>query len=103
MTARAVKTAEEGGSNGDGLRGSPQHALIQGILGDFMPPNRPASSSIGQESHLTIPRSVIEYPEGPTVVVGHSPSGKSRLKCFEYGEEPCRVPSIVTLNCCKAS
>lgn len=78
-----VKIAGVEESNGEGLRGSPIHAPIQGILGDIMTRNRPAPSSIGQEQYLPIPRPVIESSQRPTAVIGEKLSRKSRLRSLQ--------------------
>ena len=80
MTPATNETAGGRGGDGEGLLGSPMNARTQGILADNMAGTRPATRSTEQRECLPIPRSVIESSERLTVVVSHSPSGKSRLE-----------------------
>jgi len=54
MTVTTVKTAGEGESNGEGLRGLPMNAPTQGILGDIMARERPATPSTDQRECLLV-------------------------------------------------
>ena len=79
MTARTVETAGEGIGDGDGLRGLPVNAFAQGVLGGIMAWQLSDTLSAGQRKCLLISRSAIGLSERSTAVVGHSPSGKSRI------------------------
>ena len=80
MTARTAKAAGEGDSNGEGLLGLPMNAPTQGIVGDRMTRDDRLPPSTDRRACLLIPRSVIESPERPTVVVGERLSRKARMK-----------------------
>jgi hypothetical protein len=71
-----------------GLPGSPMHATIRGILGDIMTSERPTAPSTGHRECLSIPRLVLESSRRLATVVGHGPSGKSRLRS-ECGNTHC--------------
>ena len=79
MTASTVETARDGGGGGESLRGLPVNTFAQGVSGEVMAQERSDTPSIERRRCLPISPSAIESSERPTAVVGHSPSGKSRI------------------------
>jgi len=82
MTAGTVETARQGGGNGDGLRRSPMDTPTQGVSVRIMAWQPPDTPSIEHMRCLPTSGSALESSEGPTVVVGQRPSGKSRNRPF---------------------
>jgi len=67
MTARTVKTAGQGGGDGEGLRGSAMNASTQAALGGIMARKRPDYLAIQQKRHLLISGSLLKVSERSTV------------------------------------
>jgi hypothetical protein len=87
MTTKTVETTGGRRGDGDGLRGSAINASTHAAWGDIIARKRLNYLAIEQKKSLPISRSVIEWPERPTVVPRRRLSRESRCKHVRRDED----------------